>query len=374
MEIKPGYLLFFGFLITIMFFIAHGQTVEAQPKETVHELRNENLVLGIDLYGGAYVDLHLVGPKSVNPLTWKLTPSEMPANNRDGAPFQGHFLCLGRWGSPTKGEIKQGVPHNGQVSNTMWKVEGKTGFRRVVMTNKAPLDGMKVRRTVRLDEKRPVFHVTEKITNTTTIGRLNNVVQHVTLGPPFLDENMRINCNAREGFLQEFSFPDPEKHSFCWPFARVGEEDINLDLRKIHTGENYVATHLVGDTPGWVTALNPEKNLVIGYLWNTLEYPWINIWNQTRNGRAVAKGLEFGTTGIGKPYTQLLKKDAYFHGVPSWEFLDAGEIAEKSFTGFITRVPAGFENVARVEKQGETIVVVGKNGMKVRIGQNSKKQ
>jgi hypothetical protein len=365
MKCNKLYLLIFGFLMSFMFLFTHNRDAEAQKQETVHTLRNETMILGVDLYGGAFVDIHLGDPKSVNPLTWKLSSSEMPANNRDGAPFRGHFLCLGRWGSPTKGEIKQGVPHNGQASNIMWKIEEESGSRMLVMSNKAPLDGMKVKRMMQLDKKRPVFYVTEKVTNTTTVGRLNNVVQHVTLGPPFLDEKMRINCNAREGFLQEFSFPDPEKYSFCWPFARVDEEDLNLDLRKTHTGENYVSTHLVGDTLGWVIALNPDKNLVIGYIWNTNEYPWLNIWNQTRNGRPVAKGLEFGTTGIGKPYTQLLEKETFFHGVPSWEFLDAGETAVKSFTGFITRVPPGFKNVERVIKQGDTIALIDKKGRKV---------
>jgi hypothetical protein len=60
-----------------------------------------------------------------------------------------------------------------------------------------------------------------------------------------------------------------------------------------------------------------------------------------------------------------LEKETFFHGVPSWEFLDAGETAVKSFTGFITRVPPGFKNVERVIKQGDTIALIDKKGRKV---------
>jgi hypothetical protein len=68
--------------------------------------------LSINLFGGALVDFRL-SEQSLNPYAWRLSTDEIPPNNRNGAPFQGHFLCLGRWGAPTAGEIRAGVPHNG---------------------------------------------------------------------------------------------------------------------------------------------------------------------------------------------------------------------------------------------------------------------
>jgi hypothetical protein len=368
------YLILWCLLFSAVFVFGQNEPRKDQHKGEVYRLGNSVIELGIDLFGGAYVDLHLVNPKSVNPLTWRLSPSEMPPNNRDGAPFQGHFLCLGRWGSPTEGEIEQGVPHNGQPGNTMWKVKEQSDSLKLIMSNKAPLDGMKVERVVKLEEDKPVFSVVEKVTNITSVGRLNNIVQHVTLGPPFLNENMQVSCNAREGFLQEYCYPDPDQYAFCWPFARIDEKDVNMDLRNTHINKNYVSTHLVGDSVGWVAALQPERNLIIGYTWDTRDYPWINIWNQTDNGQPVAKGLEFGTTGIGKPYPDLLNKNTFFKGVPSYEFLDAGKTVVKSFTGFLTRVPPGFKNVIQVRKKGEKIVLIDKNGMKSVIGPGLEEQ
>jgi len=341
---------------------ARAQSSGKSGQQRVHTLSNEQMALQIDLFGGAYTNLALRKPESVNPLTWKLTRKEMPPNNQNGAPFQGHFLCLGRWGSPTQGEIEKGVPHNGQATNTMWKRGEASDKRTLHMSNSTPLDGMHIERKVHLNEKKPVFHVTEKITNTTSIARLNNVVQHVTLGPPFLNAQTVINANAREGFLQEFAYPDPAKYAFCFPFARIDEKGIDLDLRKTQPAQNYVSTHLMGDSIGWVTALQPEKNLVIGYIWKTAAYPWINIWNQTENQKPVAKGIEFGTTGIGRPYNQLLRVPARFHGHESYEFLDAGQTVVKKFTGFISRVPENVKAIKKVERKNGRIFIYTQNG------------
>jgi len=69
-------------------------------------LSNGTISLEISKAGAAIVSLQNGG--GVNPLSWKLTKEQMPVNNRSGAVFQGHFLCTGRWGAPTDGEIKAG--------------------------------------------------------------------------------------------------------------------------------------------------------------------------------------------------------------------------------------------------------------------------
>ena len=47
----------------------------------------------------------------------------MPANNKAGAPYQGHFACIGRWGEPSAGEIKAGLPNHGEAANILWQQE-----------------------------------------------------------------------------------------------------------------------------------------------------------------------------------------------------------------------------------------------------------
>lgn len=325
------------------------------PQDTIRTLENQRVQLSISLFGGAYVDFTLK-EKDLNPLSWEVSPDQMPPNNKEGAPFQGHFLCLGRWGSPTKGEIKAGVPHNGQASNTWWNPETHTNHH-LVMQNKTPLDGMKVKRSVRLAKESPVFYVNEQITNYTSIARLNNVVQHVTIGPPFLDTTTMVNSNAGQGFMQPNALPDPSAYAYEWPDGILDTIGTPVDLTGSATTESYVTTHIFPGEYGWVTAFTPRKELLIGYLWKTKEYPWLNVWHQVKEGQPRAKGLEFGTTGIGKSYRELLQKCTAFHGRQSYELLDAKDTVNKSFVGFLTPIPEDFQGVDSIQLQQDRIVI-----------------
>lgn len=312
-----------------------GQASESTPIT----LTNDQLKVTIDTYGGAFTEIiHREQP--VNPLTWGVEADQMPENNRDGAPFQGHFLCLGRWGQPSKGEMAAGVPHNGEPANSLWSVSQQTETR-VEMNAGAPLDGMVVTRSVSLLPTAPVFRVSESFTNTFSLSRPTNVVQHITLGPPFLSPALRVNTNATHGFNQKFAMPDPHRLSYEWPMGIADTTGRQIDLRRTDEEENYVTTHLFPDTAtyGWVTALQPEDGLLLGYVWKLDEYPWINIWNYYAEGQPAAKGLEFGTTGIGAPYEALITQDTRFREKTSFEYIDAGETLDKSFAGFLISVP-----------------------------------
>lgn len=305
-------------------------------------LENDSLLVVMEQWGGHFVEIIPAGG-GINPLSWALTPEQMPENNRNGAPFRGHFLCLGRWGSPSEGEIAAGVPHNGEPSNTSWTILEQEN-RYVVMGNDAPLDGLTVERTVRLDDCYPLFFVSESFTNMHTLGRVFNVVQHVTLGQPFLSDDLLVNGNLGFGFNQAYCYPDPHTCAYSWPGAVT--DTVTWHTTDLRTGReplNLVSTHLVdtNHTMGWVVAYDPRSGWLLGYLWKRADYPWLNLWNHFENGEPVAKGLEFGTTGIGRPYRDLLETDTRFHGVNSWEYIDAGEQLTKEYMGFYVNIGPG---------------------------------
>lgn len=322
----------------------------------VYYLKNNSAVFGVDLFGGAYTDFKLTGSK-INPFSWSVTRDEMPVNNQQGATFKGHFLCLGRWGAPTEGEIKAGVPHNGQSGNRYWQLKKQIGKQQLLMHSDAPMDGIAVTRTITMDAQSPVVKISEKVQSTTTIARLFNMVQHATIGPPFLDTNTVIDCNAAKGFLQSMAYPDPYRFEFTWPNALMDSAGSMCDLRSSATPFNYVATHIFLDSIGWITASNASEKLMLGYIWKTKEYPWVNVWQQWKDNRLWAKGLEFGTTGIGKSYQELLATNTNFHGTSSYKLLDAGETVEKSFYCFLIKIPAGFKGVQSIAIRNGNIVI-----------------
>ncbi|MBC8032842.1 MAG: hypothetical protein H7Y03_01760 [Chitinophagaceae bacterium] len=326
------------------------------------ELTNKMVSLKINIAGGAYTHFGFI-KDSINPLSWKLSQKDMPVNNRNGAPFQGHFLCLGRWGSPSEGEIKKGVPHNGEPSRDKWLIHSSSNLN-VKMSCIAPLDGLHISRNVVLDKTAPLWKVEESVTNTSSLGRIYNIVQHATLGPPFLNTNTIVNSNAADGFLQEYCYPDPDVLSYKWPNAWKDTTRTPLDLQSSSGDLNYVSTHVFPDSCkyGWITATSPSKQLLIGYVWRTSEYPWLNIWHHSKDGVPLAKGLEFGTTGIGKPYSDLLQRETFFRGHQSYEYIDAAEVKRKSFFCFLVKVPEQFKGVEKIEVKGSSIVLTLNSG------------
>ena len=108
---------------------------------------------------------------------------------------------------------------------------------------------------------------------------------------------------------------------------------------------------------GWVTAANAAKGLLIGYVWKTAEYPWLNMWRRVEDGRPLARGLEFGTTGLHRPFPDLVRKGRIF-GRPIVEFLDASESATRSFVGFSATIPETYRGVAEAKLHGRVLTLV----------------
>lgn len=351
MKIHRKILSLLSIVIPFCSFVGQNSQVMLGESDGIH--------LTVDLLGGAFVDFRL-SKQTDNPFSWYIPINEMPENNCQGACFQGHFMCLGRWGAPTVGEMRAGVPHNGEAGNKLWKQQILEGDSLLVIRTEAPLDGVSARRKIQFDKINAVFKVTDYINSHLTVGRPFNMVQHATIGPPFLTSSTIINSNATVGFMQHLSYPNPHACEYVWPVAIIDTLGNQIDLTRTDISQSYVSTHLFSEKYGWITATEPQKGLLIGYIWNTEEYAWLNLWHEMKEGKPCAKGLEFGTTGIGVSYQDLLAIDTRFHGVNSFVYLDAWENLEKSFLCFQIFVPASYAGVKQIELKEDKIVIVEK--------------
>ncbi len=228
------------------------------------KLENDCASLTIDPLGGAITAFCLKG-NDINPLSFAFSNEQMPANNMEGANYQGHFVCIGRWGEPTQGEIKAGLPNHGEPANILWTVTDKrtAGLQMQTMAAK---EGLRVDRTIIVDEHSAVYAVKEIVININPLGRLYNIVQHPTLAAPFLNEATIINCNASRGFDQAF-YKDILSNVIEWPLAK---DDLNnfIDLRNPRSSYNGVYSFVVKpvDKYGWITAFSPTHKLLCGYI------------------------------------------------------------------------------------------------------------
>ncbi len=307
--------------------------------------------LVVDLGGGSIVDFRLSG-QSINPLEF---------NSGEAAALKplGHFLCLDRWGPPSEAEKRNGMFFHGEATRVEWTILQRPARKGVVvqaaMSALLPLAGLEVERTIRLSDSSASFNVSEAVINRNKLGRIYNMVQHPTIGPPFLDENTLVDSNARKGFMQTSPLPNPEEPAVFWPQAL--KESQPLTLRRLSDDSDpNVVSFTFDEELGWVTASSPSRGLLIGYLWRTSEYPWFNAWRHSENGKPVARGLEFGTTGLHQPFPILVAKGRIF-GRPLYVHLDAGQTSRRSYLAFLFKIPNDYQGVARLTYRDRRLVI-----------------
>ncbi|MFN0051789.1 MAG: hypothetical protein ACKV0T_06340 [Planctomycetales bacterium] len=313
--------------------------------------------------GGALVRFRFVDDE-INPLNFEVTPDlEQPRTGEP--PLRGHFVCLDRWGAPSAAEATRGVPFHGEAPRIVWKTDRppsrEAGKVSAQMSCVLPLAGLRVRRTIDLDEQGSVALVSEQVTNTGSLSRIYNIVQHPSIAAPFLNDGTLVDSNAAAGFVQDGPLPGGDSPRELWPRVKIGDERADLRRFREETGSGArhdVSSFVFGDqeTYGWVTACSPQHRLLVGYAWRVANYPWLNIWRYSQEGKPAARGLEFGTTGYHQPFPILVRQGRILNR-PLFEPLDADETATKSYLCFLARIPADFAGVASVRLDQKSIVI-----------------
>jgi len=313
-------------------------------KNIFMKIENKKAVLEVNFNGGSYPDFHLK-ELPLNPLNWRIKDSTMPD-------FMGHFLCFDRWGPPSASEKANGFVHHGEASTVIWKSlaepQNINGLITTSMECTLPMGGLQLTRKIEMPEDEPIFFVTEEIKNLNKYGRMFNIVQHVTIGSPFLDKSTLFDNNTEKGFEdREDGSLDQENLVIKWPEATHDGEIVSL--RQFETDWPRVSsfTFSKNDKYGWVTACNPKKSLMLGYVWETADYPWINFWRSMVNGIPAAFGMEFGTTGLHEPFPVVAQKGKIFDR-NIYAFIDANEVISKSFTAFLAEIPLDYKGVKEI--------------------------
>ncbi len=322
------------------------------------KIENSKVLLEIRLNGGSYINFQLKS-LPLNPINWCTKDPNQP-------PFKGHFLCFDRWGPPTDAERVNGFRHHGEANLQIWKLlpeqQKLNRLKELSLFCNLPMGGLQLTRKVELSEDEPVFFVEEEIKNLNKYGRMYNIVQHVTIAPPFLDKSTLFDTNAEKGFENKMdgSF-DQEENVMTWPEVDCRGEKINLRQFKHNWPLVSSFVYRKNDKYGWITTCNPNKGLLLGYLWRIEDYPWINFWRSMENDEPVAFGMEFGTTGLHEPFPVVAKKGKIFDQ-NIYDFIDANEVVRKSFTAFLAKIPQNYSGVDRIEINNSFFVIKEKKG------------
>ena len=65
------------------------------------------------------------------------------------------------------------------------------------------------------------------------------------------------------------------------------------------------------------------------------------------NGKPVARGLEFGTTGLHQPVGVQVAKGKIF-GRSIYAYIDAGQTVTRSYAAFLFKIPSDYRGVERI--------------------------
>ena len=334
-------------------------------------LNNGIVQVSVASSGGGITDFRFLD-HAVNPLNWEI---ERDPASIEKPYLRGHFLCLDRWGAPSNAEAENGMTFHGEAAYASWRLldrgELAESRQEAEMICELPIAQMTVRRVMWLEDNQAVLVVREHITNTGTLGRIYNIVQHPSIAPPFLDSATIVDSNAQYGFVQGSVMPESVAAADLWPNTMIeGELEDLRRFQNDETGTRYsdVSTFIFDDAQeyGWVTASSPNTGLLLGYLWRVEEYSWIAIWRARSNGRVAARGLEFGTTGIHQPYAELVRVGRIL-GRSIYEYIDANETVEKSYMSFLVKIPHDFQGVAEINYNDGRLELIERRDRNPRI-------
>ena len=335
-------------------------------------LANERIQLVVLKHGGSFPSLTLAGDdERTNPMWDSFRADREQGRPERSAGGVGHFVCVDGFGPTSSEERAAGLEGHGEAHRLEWTTEFAGQSERASLLRQSvtlPRVREVLRREVRMLPDENVVYVKSTLSSLLDFDRPINWAEHATIGSPFLERGVtvvdmsrnRALTRPREGSsLAGLSHRLASGREFEWPMAplRAGglvdlrpapEESHSLD----HTG------HLMDSDAEWafVTALHPVKRLLLGYLFRTTEFPWLQTWESYPSDRLMARGLEFGTQAFDLPRREVVTEGRLF-GALLYRWLPARSEIQGSYLMFWTRTPEGFRGVDGAVWQDGVIVI-----------------
>ena len=374
-ERKP----WFGIVLftTVMFVLTLACGRSRGPARTTFEgldaflLSNGALELTVLSQGSTFARVVLADdPEKLSPL-WNPTRVAREAGKQSvPESAQGHFICVDGFGSVSPEEKAAGLPFHGEAHGARFEVknyakEGSTTI--LTLTTKLPLTQELFTRTVRMVEGENVIYVESELESLLAFDRPVFWAEHATVGPPFLEPGVTVfDISAQRAKTRPY---DPENEGmqhrlpsgkdFTWPEA-PGLHTPTVNLREtpaeLNLGDH--CTCLMDPTRRlvFITMLNPEKRLLLGYLFKPQEYPWTQSWEYYPRDKNSARGLEFSTQPFDVPRREMVQLNSMF-GAPVYRWLPAHTKIESRFLMFYTHSPEGMRKVDDVRLENGKITI-----------------
>ena len=325
---------------------------------------NDRIELVVLKNGGSFASLTLSDSGDrMNPM-W----DSLRADREQGRPERatgavGHFVCVDGFGPPSSHERDAGMEGHGEAHRLAWTTEfaGESGAGTVLRQSVTlPRVREVLRRELRMLAGENVVYAKSSLTSLLDFDRPVNWAEHATIGSPFLERGVTVvdmspgkavtrprTEASRNGLLHRLV----GGKEFEWPMAPAragGLVDLRAAPRDSHSLDH--TGHRMDPDGEWafVTALHPLKRLLLGYIFRTSEFPWLQTWESYPRDRLMARGLEFGTQAFDLPRREVVTEGKMF-GTALYRWLPARSTIEAGYLMFWTKTPEGFLGVNEAE-------------------------
>jgi hypothetical protein len=351
-------------------------TFESYPTLVVS---NDKLEATVLTTGTSIVNLVLKDdPAALSPL-WN--PQRMARERKKEAgawktPGFGHFVCVDGFGPSSREEQAAGMPMHGEAHQQNYEIvryakEGNS--LTLTLAAKLPVAQENFRRTIRLIDGENVVYVESELESLLGFDRPVNWAEHATMGAPFLEPGQTVvDLPAGPSKTRWYSGGGDLPHrlvsfqEFQWPNAPTIDGktvDVRGTPNPPNSGDHTTTLVDRGRRLAFITMLHPGKRLLLGYVFNREEYPWVQNWEYYPPDGQLARGLEFGTQPYDVPRRQAIDTHEMF-GAPTYRWLPAkGKIGTR-FLMFYVHTPDGMTKIDDVRLENGKITVEDRTAAK----------
>ena len=319
-------------------------------------------------------------PAQLNPL-WNAVELNRQRGRANVGPSTttGHLVCVDGFGTPSPEESKAGMLMHGEAHLRPYEVSTRRNgaVTEATLTTTLPIVQERFTRVLRMADAENVVYVESTLESQLGFDRPITWVEHATVGPPFVEPGVtvfdlsgtRAKSNA---YADSPGSPAPKRRlasdrEFTWPMA-PGVDGGTIDVRQVPEAQPEAEFTTVLMDPGplaWATALNPQRQLILGYMMRRADYPWMLNWGQYSTPGRPVRGMEFGVTLSGR--RRSVETGSLF-GAPTYRWLPANGSLTTRFLMFHARVPAGLTKIDEVRMEnGEILIVDRKSGRQLRL-------
>ncbi len=325
-------------------------------------LETDRIHMGLLQNGGHMAEISLI---SENPRL-SINPMFIPTGNG----YMGHMVCFPNVGPASPDERQNGIGGHGEANGVVWQqtrppqidAQGLTFFYGADL----PKTQYRIERAVSLKSGTTTIHIEEWIENLTPYDRPYNYDQHPTFGVPFVAPQRNVlDMSGTRGMTDSKRTAGNQwaaGREFEWPNA-PREDGGTLDMRQFHgtpAGQAYTAIRADASRPmSWFTIFNADYPLLIGYVFPTVDNPWIIDWqNRPRadSPAGTARAIMFGTSPFDEGQRKSVERGQLF-GTPSFKFIAARQRLSTTYTIVLAEIPSGFAGVQDVQVEQGAIAI-----------------